>query len=528
MIPAIVVFLYLAVVLYVGIFAFRRGKSSGEDYFLASRSLGSYVFLFALFGTNMTAFSILGASGLAYQRGIGVFGLLASASALVIPLTLFFIGTRLWGLGKQFGHMTQVQFFRDRWECSATGTLIFGLTAAMLVPYIIIGVMGGGKTLNAISGGAVPYWLGGAIVALVVMSYVFFGGMRGTAWVNTLQTTMFLCFGTAAFILIARHLGGFDQIVARLAANPGTASLLTRERISGAEFFSYSLIPLSSIMFPHVAIMCFTAEKVSAFKKTVIFYPICILLLWLPSVFLGVVGADQLPGLKPGEADDVLLRLLTANTNVWLSGILGAAIMAAVMASDSQILALCTMFTEDIFTYYGGKARFGEPAQAWTGRFFVVLITLVAYCVALALKDREGIFNLAIRFAFSGYAAMAPVMLAALYWRRSTKHGALAATLWVLVTVLGAWYLQEASAAIAPRPGQPPVPIYPSLGGLFLRTPGGITHYGFLSVVPMVLGSAFLMWMVSLLTPPPGKAVLERYFPMHSPLPQSNIRSTAF
>ena len=112
---------------------------------------GTWVFLLALFGTNMTAFAILGSSGLAYQRGIGVYGLMASASAFVIPLTIFFIGTRLWALGKKFGHMTQVQFFRDRWECCHIGTLIFALTAAMLVPYIIIGVMGGGQTLEALS-----------------------------------------------------------------------------------------------------------------------------------------------------------------------------------------------------------------------------------------------------------------------------------------------------------------------------------------------------------------------------------------
>ena len=96
MIPTIVVFIYLAVVLYIGIFAFRKGKTSGEDYFLASRSLGNWVFLLSLFGTNMTAFAILGSSGLAYQRGIGVYGLMASASGFVIPLTIFYIGTRLW------------------------------------------------------------------------------------------------------------------------------------------------------------------------------------------------------------------------------------------------------------------------------------------------------------------------------------------------------------------------------------------------------------------------------------------------
>ena len=513
--PALVVFFYLAIVLYIGIFAFRKAKTSGEDYFLASRSLGQYIFLLALFGTNRTAFSILGASGLAYHRGIGVFGLLASSSAFVIPLTIFFIGTRLWALGKRFGHMTQVQFLRDRWECSFIGTLIFALTAAMLVPYIIIGVMGGGQTLEAISGGKVPYWAGGAIVAVVVMSYVFCGGMRGTAWVNTFQTLMFLCFGSIAFVLIGKHLGGFDQVMHRLAENPVTAPLLTRQKIPMAEFFSYTFIPLSSIMFPHVAIMCLTAKKASSFKKTVIFYPICILLLWLPSVFLGVVAANQFPGLKPGESDDVILRLLTANTGTVLAGVLGAAIMACVMASDSQILALCTMFTEDIFAYYGGKERFGETAQVWTGRAFVVGVTVVAYLIALELKDKAGIFELAVRFAFTGFAALAPVMVAALFWKRSNKWGALAAVLWVIATMIGTWYLHNVTAGIAPKPGQPPVQVFPALGDLFLRTTSSVTMYGYLPVVFMCLGSVLLICVVSLVTPLPGKSTIEKYFPNH-------------
>ena len=75
MIPAIVVFIYLAAVLYIGIFAFRRsrGTEKAEDYFLASRSLGPFVFLFSLFGTNMTAFAILGSSGHAFSNGIVTF-----------------------------------------------------------------------------------------------------------------------------------------------------------------------------------------------------------------------------------------------------------------------------------------------------------------------------------------------------------------------------------------------------------------------------------------------------------------------
>jgi SSS family solute:Na+ symporter len=510
LIPAVIVFSYLAVVLYIGIFAFRHpgGGARAEDYFLAGRALGPAVFLLSLFGTNMTAFTILGSAGHAFANGIVTFGLMASSSAFVIPLTLFFVGTRMWALGKQHGFMTPVQMFRDRWECGHIGTVIFALQAAMLVPYIIIGVMGGGTALRAITGGFVPYWLGGAIVALVVMSYVFFGGMRGTAWVNAFQTVLFLSFGTIALVVIGRGMGGFGAAMESLLASASTAPLLTRERVSPLFFFSYTFIPLSTIAFPHITIFCLTARRVSQFRRTVILYPLCILAIWLPCVFLGVAAnamrdtpriqqkleARQALAAAPvsmpaGEraalrrqaaGDDVVPVMLERYAPLWLAGILGAGIMAAVMASDSQILALSTMFTEDVFAYYGGKARFGESVQVQTGRIFVVVLTIVAY--AIALSAPQSIFDLAVQFAFSGYAALSPLLLAALFWKRSTKWGALSVALWTASAVAYTW-----------------------------RVPGALVWFGFMPVVPMTLISALLMVVVSLATRPPSAETLGRY-----------------
>src|SRR5579864_1711136 len=214
MIPVIVVFAYLAVVALIGLVAFQKSKSNTEDFFLASRTVGPMVFFLSLFATNMTAFAILGSSGQAYRQGIGIYGLMASSSGLVIPLTIFFIGTRLWALGKRFGHQTQVSFFRDRWECSTIGTAIFILSVVMLVPYMIISIMGGGRVLTDISGGRVVYPLGCAVVALVVTANVFFGGMRGTVWVNIFQTLLFLLFGAVAVAVISHDLpGGFGDYI---------------------------------------------------------------------------------------------------------------------------------------------------------------------------------------------------------------------------------------------------------------------------------------------------------------------------
>jgi hypothetical protein len=262
------------------------------------------------------------------------------------------------------------------------------------------------------------------------------------------------------------------------------------------------------------------------------------------------------------------------------------------------------VFTEDLFAYYGGRKKFGPKAEVWAGRTFIVLIGIVSYVIALALKEKANIFELAIRFAFSGFAALAPVMLAALFWKRSTKWGALAATIWVVGCIFANWHLTNISDAIAPKPpkrpaasamrggpaagggpgvqrgpqagapgapvaqpsgapqvtgdGPTPAPsmipvaqggspegmrpagpgaggpggpgaggpggpggkkkpptavrIFPQLGDMFLRGPVNVTIFGFLPVFPMVVGSALLMLLVSLITPPPSKATIDKYF----------------
>jgi SSS family solute:Na+ symporter len=539
MIPALVVFGYLAVVLGIGLFAGRTRGATGdaEDYFLAGRTIGPAVFLLSLFGTNMTAFSILGASGHAFANGIVTYGLMASSSALVIPLGIFLIGTRLWALGKRHGFMTPVQMFRDRWDCGHIGTVIFAVQAVLLIPYIVIAVMGGGTTLRAVSNGLVPYWLGGAVVSLVVMGYVFFGGMRGTAWVNTFQTILFLSFGTIAVVVIAHGMGGFASAMESLLASPSTAPLLTRERVSPLYFLSYTFIPLSSLAFPHIGIFCLTAKRLSHFRKTVILYPLCMLAIWLPSVFLGLVAnkavdlpairakvearatlATQGPGLSPerraelrstANGDDVILKLVEGYAPLWLASLLGAAVMAAVMASDSQILALSTMFTEDVFAFYGGATRFGPAVQVQTGRVFVIVLTVVAYVIALSAP--QSIFDIASQYAFAGYSALSPLLIAALFWKKSTKWGALAVALWTAAAVIGVALLQ--AAVPAPGPGAGVAVL--SLGGVDIvsRVASGTTVLGLLPVVPMTLISALLMLVVSSLTPSsrPGPATLTRY-----------------
>jgi hypothetical protein len=105
----------------------------------------------SLFGANMTAFAILGASGEAYHEGIGVFALMASSSGLIIPTVFYFVGTRIWSLGKRHGYLSQIQYFRQRWNSDGVGLLLFFVISALMIPYILVGLMGSGITLSQIT-----------------------------------------------------------------------------------------------------------------------------------------------------------------------------------------------------------------------------------------------------------------------------------------------------------------------------------------------------------------------------------------
>ena len=181
------------------------------------------------------------------------------------------------------------------------------------------------------------------------------------------------------------------------------------------------------------------------------------------------------------------------------------------MASDSQILALSTMFTEDVFAFYGGKARFGEAVQVATGRTFVVIITVVAYVIALRVP--QSIFDVATQYAFAGYSALTPLLVGALFWRREHAAGARSRARCGWRLPFSVW--PSSSRRFRRRPRAWRCPCGPSFGTeIITRSAAGTMVLGMLPVVPMTLVSAALMVVVSLLTPSarPSAPTLARYF----------------
>ncbi|REJ77092.1 MAG: sodium:solute symporter family protein [Acidobacteria bacterium] len=478
-----VVFLYLGLVLAIGLWSHRMARSTGEDFFVAGRTIGPFVLLMTLFGTHMTAFALLGASGESYRIGIGVFGLMASSSALIAPTLFFFVGMRVWRLGKQYGYVTQVELLSERFQSPLLGLCLFPVLAVLLVPYLLIGVMGGGITLSEIGGDAIPTWVGSVLITAVVLVYVCFGGLRGTAWVNTFQTCFFMVIGAVTVWLIVGRLGGLETAMARVAESH-PEMLVRGDNVRPLQLLTYLLIPASVGMFPHIFQHWLSARRAATFRAPVILYPACILIVWLPSVLLGVFGRIDFPDLVGPQANSVLVRMIALYSPGVLGGLLAAGVFAAIMSSlDSQSLALGTMFTRDVMPRLLGR-KLADGEQVLAGRLFLASVLLLT--LGLSFVVNRSIFGLAV-WCFTGYTALLPILIGALFWRRATAAGALAS----LATAFASWlYFFRAGWG---------KPDYSVLGS------------GAMPVAVIVPAAALALIVVSLLTRPPDTAVVERF-----------------
>lgn len=410
---------YVVAVIVVGVLASRGANKSAAEYFLAGRGLGSVVLFMALFGTNTTPFLLVGIPGRSYHDGVAAFGLNAPLVAFGVPLTFWAVGLPARRMAARLDAMTPAELYAKRLDSRALGWLLFGLFTLYTLPYMVTGVKGAALSLATVTGGAVPAWLGGLGVVLVALLYTTLGGMRATAWTNVLQGALFLGFLLLAIGWIVADFGG--PVAAMERVREADEALLVRPEgglYTPQGWTSWGLaLALTVIAFPHMLVRLMAAKDVASLRKVTTLYPWALLLLWLPAVLLGVLGAAEHPGLVGRESD----RIFTLMTAGHLPSVLGAfgfvAVLAAVMSTlDAQILTLGSMLTRDVL-----KPKEGGGVRS--AQLFGVVVAAATY--ALSMLWGASVFDIA-KVAFSGYVTLVPTLLLAVRWRRFTATGAFA------------------------------------------------------------------------------------------------------
>ena len=553
-IPLWIVLGYFVLLLGLGIFSSKFFRGTSKDYFVASRSIGSFMLLMSVFGTTMTGFALVGSSGKAFNTGVATYGAVAAWSGIIHSAIFFIIGLRLWAIGKRHGYVTQVQFFRDRFNSQTLGTVLFVLLVLLIIPYLLIGIISAGNFVEGTTKGmfnadGIAPWITGLVICGVVLTYVFLGGVRSTAWANTFQTIVFMITGIVAFLMISSAVAqknpeynlkesGIIYNIKRATeyvethkperlargVHPGATTKYEEqqqeyeekmmeamnnsaesgeEMIEPAEptspkssmshlvFITFLFIPLSIGMFPHVFQHWLTAKDAKTFRLAIVAHPICIAIVWLPCILIGVwaAGLAAAGDISISNPSEVLGTMVNLIANPWLLGLLMAGVLAAIMSSlDSQFACLGTMFTNDIVIPIRGKDYYSDADKLKLARWFVVGVVAVAYLASLALMETASVFGLGI-WCFTGFTALFPIVFAALYWKRVTDVGVYACM--AVTTGLWVYWFHQSGYGVDKH---------------FLIL-------GMLPVAPLTLASAAALVIGSLCSKPPEARLVNRFFP---------------
>jgi SSS family solute:Na+ symporter len=475
---------YMVLVLLIGYYGYRRSRGTAEEFFVAGRRIGPILLFFTFAATNFSAFFFFGFAGAAYKYGFGYYGVMAIGTSLM-AITFFFLGRRIWKVGKGLRLITPPELFARRYGSEHLRLVVLIAFVVFTLPYIATQAIGGGIALQFLTDGEISFEIGAAIVTLVITVYLMLGGMLSDVLTDFLQGVMMLIGGLAAVGFVAAGLGGFQQ------AND-SAYLLKPELFSLPGGQGYITLPLwisylllwtfCDPMFPHLFQRFYIAKSEKAIRFTMFAYPIITMVLFLLPVLIGVWGNIDFPGLTGKQPDNILPMMMRVYAPDWVFGFIMAAGFAALMSTaDSQLLVLSSMLTKDICSKIW-KQQMTPEKEVVTGRLIILALALVS--LAIALTSFVSIFDMLTKTTFTGLAIMFPAAVAALYWKRSTAAGCIAS----IVVGEGVYVI------------------------IFTLNLPSDWCFGFLPAIPLVALSTIVLILVSRFTRMPEKQTIDSFF----------------
>ncbi|ADJ14228.1 sodium:solute symporter family protein [Halalkalicoccus jeotgali] len=410
---------YLCFALAIGIGAYRLTERTAEDYYLASRTLGTVVLLFTTFATLLSAFTFFAGPNTAYREGPEWILVMGVMDGILFAVLWYLVGYKQWLVGREYGYLTLGEMLGDRFGSPRLRALVAGISLFWLFPYVMLQQMGAGSALSALTDGAVPYWAGAGLITVFMIVYVVLAGMRGVAWTDTLQGAFMLVTVWAALLWVLLSVGGPAAATGDLlGVAPEFATL-------GGEFYTPAFVITQAVsiafgvaMFPQVNQRFFVARSRAVLKRTFALWPLLVLALFVPAFMLGAWARGL--GIDAEAGTNVLPLVLAEYTPAWFAALVIAGAVAAMMSSsDSMLLSGSSYFTRDLYRPFVNPAA-SERREDSLGRAGVVAFATGAFLASLL---RPGTLLEVGSTAFGGFAQLAFPVLVALYWPRTTRTG---------------------------------------------------------------------------------------------------------
>jgi cation/acetate symporter len=473
----VAVVLVAAATLGIGALGLRFSRTT-SDFYVASRSVGPLWNASAIGGEYLSAGSFLGVAGLVLAFGADMLWYPVGWTAGYLVL-LVLVAAPL----RRSGAYTLPDFAEARLESAAVRRISSLLVVGIGWLYLLPQFQGAGITLRTVTGA--PIWLGGVVIAVVVVVNVLSGGMRSITFVQAFQYWLKLTALLVPLVFLLMRWGA-DGWPSPADAPVGGGGLPGEQWVlplaSGIDhpvYATYSLILatfLGTMGLPHVLVRFYTNPDGRAARRTTLVVLVLLGSFYLMPALYGALGRLYAPDLlADGRSDAVVLELPARMVDGMLGDALGALVTAGAFAaflstSSGLTVSVAGVLSQDLLARWSG----GVTAFRFAG-VLAVAVPLVLALVAQGLPIAQ-VVGLAFAVAASTFC---PLLVLGIWWPRLTDVGAITGLLVgggvsggaVVATVVGVADTGWAGALLG-QPGAWTVPVaFAVMVGVSLATP---------------------------------------------------------
>lgn len=494
-----VIVIYLIAMVAIGVYYSAKNKDV-SDFYLGGRKLGPIVTAMSAEASDMSSWLLMGLPGVAYLSGCANAGWTAIGLAIGTYLNWLIVAKRLRRYTAKNNSITLPEFFsnrfRDKSHAILTVSAIF--IVVFFVPYTASGFAACGKLFSTLFD--IPYAPAMIISAIIIVAYTALGGYLAASTTDLIQSIIM----TGALIVVVvfgvNVAGGIDAVLENAQALDGYMTLFaTHDPVTGTPT-AYDGLTIASTLawglgyfgMPHILLRFMGIEDENKLKLSRRIASVWVVISMFIAIFIGIIGysmskvgaIEVLEG--PSQSETLIIKIAMFLSEhgvlaIIMAGLILAGILACTMStSDSQLLSASSSVSQDLLQECLGL-KLSEKASMRAARLTVILISVIG--VIIAWNPNSSVFNI-VSFAWAGFGAcFGPIMLFALFWKRTNRNGALAGMIVGGVMVFVWHYL------IAP------------IGGI----------WGIYELLPAFLLSSITIVVVSLLTAPPTKEIIEEF-----------------
>lgn len=504
----IAMIIYMAIVIVIGLVYAKRANASSENYFLGGRSLGPWVTAMSAEASDMSGWLLMGLPGVAYWCGLADAFWTAFGLAVGTYFNWLIVSKRLRRYSVRANNaITLPEFFSNRFR--EKKPLISSIAALFILIFFAVYAASCfvtcGKLFSTLFDAPyVPMMIIGAVFVLI---YTILGGFLAESASDFMQGIVMFCALVVVVVAGVSHAGGFGAVIDNARSIPGFAEFFgmavptvdasgVQQVVGNAPQFAdqaaeYGILSAVSMMawglgyfgMPQVLLrfMAIRDEKELKLSRRVAMIWVVISL--AVAVFIGIVGRALFPTalLTKSAAENIFITISTSYLPPIFAGFVMAGILAAtISSSDSYLLIAASAFAKNI---YQGVLKKRATDKQVMNMSRITLLALAVAAIFMALDENSVIFNI-VSFAWAGFGAtFGPLMLFSLFWKRTTRTGAIAGM------VSGAAMVFFWKLVLNP------------LGGLF----------AIYELLPAFIFSSIVIVVVSLITEKPSKEIEEDF-----------------